>query len=98
MQQEKLHPAGGPRIETEDEDGKTFAYVATFEIMPEVELRNLDKIKVDKPDVQIGDDDVDDMLLNLRKQKATWEAVDRSSSDGDRVIVDFAGDAGWRAL
>lgn len=91
VQQEKLRPAGGPRIETEDEDGKTFAYVATFEIMPEVELRNLDKITVDKPDVQIGDDDVDEMLLSLRKQKATWEAVDRSGSDGDRVIVDFAG-------
>ena len=37
--QEKLTPAGGPKIETEDENGKTFAYVATFEIMPEVEAQ-----------------------------------------------------------
>ncbi len=90
--QEKLNPAGGPRIETEDEDGKTFAYVATFEIMPVVELKNLDKIKVEKPDVQIGDGDVDEMLTSLRKQKAMWEAVDRKSKDGDRVIVDFEGE------
>lgn len=90
--QERLNPAGGPKIETEDEDGKTFAFVATFEIMPEVKLKSLDKIKIEKPDVQIGDSDVDDMLLNLRKQKASWEAVDRKSKNGDRVIVDFAGE------
>ncbi len=90
--QQQLNPAGGPKIETEDEDGKTFTFVATFEVMPEVALKNLDKIKVEKPDVQIGDGDVDDMLTSLRKQKASWESVDRKSKDGDRVIVDFAGE------
>jgi len=90
--QEKLNPAGGPKIETEDENGKTFAFVATFEVMPEIALKNLDKIKIEKPDVQIGDDDMDDMLDNLRRQKATWETVERKSKDGDRVIVDFIGE------
>jgi trigger factor len=89
---EKLNPAGGPRIETEGDDGKTFTFVATFEVMPEVTLTGLDKIKISKPDVQIGDDDIDDMMLNLRKQKATWETVDRKSKDGDRVVVDFNGE------
>lgn len=96
--QQKLNPVGGPRIETEDEDGKSFAFVATFEIMPEVKLRNLDKIKVEMPDVQISDDDIDNMLLNLRKQKATWETVDRQSKDGDRVIVDFYGELDGEAF
>jgi len=90
--QENLRPAGGPKIETQDEDGKVFTYVATFEVMPEIELRDLDKIKVDKPEVQIGDADLDDMLLSLRRQKATWNAVDRKSKEGDRVIVDFSGE------
>jgi trigger factor len=90
--QEKLNPAGGPKIETESDTGETFAFVATFEVMPEVSLKDLNKIKIEKPDVQIGDDDIDDMLDNLRKQKATWETVDRKSKDGDRVIVDFAGE------
>ena len=89
--QEKLNPAGGPKIETEDDNGKTFAYTATFEVMPEVVLKDLEKIKIEKPEVSIGDEDVDDMLLNLRKQKATWEAVDRKSADGDRVTIDFVG-------
>jgi len=96
--QEKLTPAAGPKIETEDEDGKTFAYVATFEIMPEVKLKNLDKIKVEKPDVQIGDADVDDMIEKLRAQKATWSTVDRKSKDGDQVIVDFNGELDGEAF
>ncbi|MDH3578268.1 MAG: trigger factor [Gammaproteobacteria bacterium] len=96
--QQKLTPASGPRIETEDENGKTFAYVATFEVMPEVELKNLDKIKVERPDVQINDEDLDDMIARLRKQKATWNTVDRKSKDGDRVIVDFNGELDGEAF
>mgnify|MGYP001554142220 CR=1 FL=1 len=90
--QENLNPAGGPRIEPADaQDASTFAYVATFEVMPEFTLKNLDKIKVEKPEVTIADADMDDMILKLRKQKATWEEVERAAADGDRVIVDFDG-------
>jgi trigger factor len=89
--QEKLNPAGRPKIDTEDDNGKTFAFTATFEIMPEVVLKDLENIKIDKPEVTIGDEDIDDMLMNLRKQKAAWEDVDRKSADGDRVTVDFLG-------
>jgi len=89
--QENLHPAGGPKIETESDSGDTFAYVATFEVLPDVVLKDLDKIKIEKPEVTIGDADMDDMLTNLRRQKATWTEVDRKSKDGDRVIVDFTG-------
>ncbi len=89
--QERLNPAGGPKIETDDGNGKTFAYTATFEVMPEVVLKDLEKIKIETPEVSISDEDVDDMLLNLRKQKATWAAVDRESAEGDRVTIDFVG-------
>jgi trigger factor len=89
--QQNLRPAGGPKIEAEGEDGKNFAYVATFEVLPEVKLKDLDKIKVETPEVEIGEADIDDMLLSLRRQRATWEEVTRKSKDGDRVIVDFTG-------
>ena len=89
--QQKLNPAGAPKIEAEPDDGKTFAFTATFEVMPEVELKNLEKIKIETPDVSIGDGDIDDMMLKLRKQKATWDEVDSKSVDGDRVTIDFVG-------
>jgi trigger factor len=89
--QQNLNPAGGPKIETEDDNGKTFAFTATFEIMPEIKLKDLEKIKIEKPDVSIGASDIDDMMLNLRKQKASWEEVDRKSAEGGRVVIDFVG-------
>ena len=90
--QEKLHPAGGPHIEPEaSKEGEGLAYVATFEIMPDVKLSNLEKISIKKPEVSIGDKDLDAMVEKLRKQKATWEEVDRKSAEGDRVVVDFEG-------
>lgn len=90
VMQENLNPAGGPRIETEDnKDG--FAYVATFEVMPKIELKDLDKIEVEVPEIEIGDADMDEMMLRLRRQKATWKAVDRKSADGDKVVCDFTG-------
>jgi trigger factor len=89
--QENLKPAGGPKIETEGEDDKNFTYVATFEVLPDVELKDLEKIKVDKPDVEIRDEDVEDMLMSLRRQRATWNEVERKAKDGDRVVIDFVG-------
>jgi trigger factor len=90
--QEKLNPAGGPRIEPEaSKEGEGLAYVATFEIMPDVKLSKLEKISIKKPEVSIGKKDLDAMVEKLRKQKATWEEVDRKSAEGDRVVVDFEG-------
>lgn len=92
VQQENLSPVAQPRIEP-DKSAKNnaFAYTATFEVLPEVKLAGLDKIVVTVPDIEIKDSDCDDMLQNLRKQKATWATVERASKEGDRVIVDFDG-------
>lgn len=90
--QENLNPAAGPKIEPEAVEGnKGFAYVATFEVLPEIVLQGLDKIEVIKPDVEIRPRDCDDMIHNLRKQKAVWSSVDREGKEGDRVVVDFDG-------
>lgn len=90
--QENLNPVAHPKIEPEiSKKGDSFAFIATFEVLPDIKLKGLDKIEVTRPDVEITDADCDDMILNLRRQKATWKTVERKSRDGDRVIVDFEG-------
>ncbi len=90
--QENLSPVANPKIEPELSDkGDSFAFVATFEVLPEFTLKGLDKIEVTRLEIDISDEDCDDMLENLRKQKATWETVDREAVEGDRVVVDFDG-------
>lgn len=90
--QENLNPVARPKIEpVVSKDGKGFAFVATFEVLPEVRLKDLEKIRVNRPDVEITEQDCDDMLQSLRQQRATWTVVERKSKDGDRVTVDFDG-------
>lgn len=92
IMQEKINPAGAPAIEPKvNEPGKDLQFVATFEVYPEVEVKNLDKIKVERPDVTVTDADVEKMLETLQKQHATWKEVKRKSKKGERITIDFTG-------
>ncbi|KUM54832.1 trigger factor [Rheinheimera sp. EpRS3] len=88
----KLTPAGAPTFAPGQlEQGKDLEFKATFEVYPEVEVKNLDKIEVNKPVVEIADADLDKMLDTLRKQHAKWEEATGKAATGDRVIIDFVG-------
>lgn len=88
----KLTPAGAPTFAPGQlEQGKDLEFKATFEVYPEVEVKNLDKIEVSKPVVEIADADLDKMLETLRKQHAKWEESTGKAATGDRVIIDFVG-------
>jgi trigger factor len=92
VQQEKVMPAGSPKIEFKnDEDGKDFQFVATFEVYPEITLADFSSAEIEKQTSDVTDADVDTMIDTLRKQQATWTEVERAAEDGDRVKVDFEG-------
>ena len=88
---EKLNPAGAPTFIPGESDTDNFQFVATFEIYPEVELKGLDAIVVEQPTAEVTDTDVDAMIETLRKQHATFEAVERDAADGDKAMINFVG-------
>jgi trigger factor len=89
---EKVNPAGMPQLAVVKNDaGSDLEFTATFEVYPEVEVANLDKIKVEKPIVEVTDKDLDEMLVTLQKQHATYKEVKRKSKKSDRVTIDFTG-------
>ena len=92
LTQEKLRPAGGPRIEPNNtSEGEDLDYTAVFEVYPELDVLGLDSLSITRPQVEIGDSDLDDMIERLRRQRATWEVADKAAEDGDRITVDFHG-------
>lgn len=86
---EKLNPAGAPNyVPGEYKLGEDFSFAVEFEVYPEIELKDLESIEVEKPVVEVTDADVDAMLDTLRKQQATWTATERAVEAEDRVTVD----------
>lgn len=89
---EKINPAGRPSfVAKSNEDGQPLEFEATFEIYPEVELKDLEKIAVERPDVEVNDSDVDEMFVTLQKQHQTWKENKRITKKGDKLTLDFNG-------
>lgn len=89
---EKINPAGAPNyVPGEYKQGEDFTYSVEFEVYPEVELKGLDAIEVEKPVVEVTDADVDTMLETLRKQQANWKESDAAAEAEDRATIDFSG-------
>lgn len=91
--QEKLNPAGGPVIDTAKEavEGQDFEFTATFEVYPEIELKSLEGQTVERPTAEVTDADLEDLITDLRKQRATWEAASKEAATGDQVNLNFEG-------
>ena len=90
MTQQKLTPAGGPRIEPISLDGD-LKYRATFEVIPTIQLADIAELQLEKPVAEVTSVDVDAMIQNLREQRPSFTAVERAAQDTDRVTVDFKG-------
>lgn len=90
--QEKLRPAGGPRIEPGKlEQGVDLEYTATFEVYPEITLTGHEGMKIRRPTAEITEADIDDMMDRLRRQRAEWEVTEKAAAEGDQITVDFKG-------
>lgn len=94
VDQNQLRVAGYPRIEPKADpaDSENFSFTATFEVFPEVKFADLGALAIERPMVEVTDDDVARTLETLRKQRVRYEAKDGVSEDGDRLIVDFNGE------
>lgn len=89
---QNLRPAGGPQIEPAPAAGEgDFAYVATFEVLPEFTLQGIEGLAIERPVAEVADADIDTMLETLRKQRTVWTPVERPAQDADRVTVSFEG-------
>ena len=90
--QEKLNPAGAPTyIPTEYKNGEDYTFTVEFEVYPEIKIKDLDKIEVEKPVAEVVDADVETMIETLRKQQGTWKVVKKTAKEQNRVTLDFLG-------
>lgn len=92
LSQEKLTPAGGPRIEPITMGpGTELKYAAIFEVLPDVQIKPFDTLAVERPTAEVSEQDIDAMIESMRRQRPNFSPVERPAQDTDRVTIDFDG-------
>ncbi len=90
-----LKVAGQPRLEARTVEGgeheKDLAFSATFEIYPDITIGDLSGTELRRATCSIGEAEIDRTLEIMRKQRATFEPVQRPAQDEDVVTIDFKG-------
>ena len=94
LREQKLNPVSEPQMsELLLAEGAPLKFKATFEVLPEFAIDGYDKVKVEKPDTALSDDEFEAELNNVLDHHATVEPVDedRAIRDGDWAEIGFRG-------
>ena len=89
-----IRPVGQPQVtELTVEEGQPLHVKAVFEYMPDVSIEGYEQVVVDKPSVEVTDDEFRQELEQLRESRATIEPVEehRPLTDGDWAQISYSG-------
>jgi trigger factor len=92
LREKDLAPITEPDIDVEQfEDGKPLVFTATVEVRPRLRLAEAEYkgIRVERPWVEVTDEEVDRLLDSLRERFAELEPASRPARSGDYVVMDL---------
>ena len=86
-------------VMTEDEDEANkvlegdadFAFDISYEVMPKIEIKDPSDIEIERPVVEIADEEVEEQVKRVAASAQTFTDKDGAAEDGDRVTIDFVG-------
>jgi trigger factor len=86
-----VRPLGQPEIEiTNKEYGQDLTFTAEVDVRPEIELPELEGLKISVDPIEVTDEEVDTELQNLRARFGTLTGVERAAETGDFVSIDLS--------
>jgi trigger factor len=93
VEKQQLRVAGYPSFAPANsgQAADKFEFTATFEIYPEVTMGALTGKPLERLTANVSDKDVDNTIVTLQKQRATYDKADRAAQKGDFLVVDFIG-------
>jgi trigger factor len=99
LSEQGITPISYPRFEPKTlEAGRDLEFVAIFEVYPEVAVPDLGALELSRPEVEIKEKDVKNMVDVLRRTHGTLKSVKRKSKKKDVLTVDFVGYLGAEAF
>ncbi|MCX4454056.1 trigger factor [Streptomyces sp. NBC_01340] len=86
----ELNVLGQPEVDiTELKDGETLNFTAEVDVRPTIEIPDYSGIEVEVDAVEVGDEDVEKAVEELRERFASTSPVERAAQDGDVVTIDL---------
>ncbi|MCD6045729.1 MAG: trigger factor [Gammaproteobacteria bacterium] len=75
----------------QSEPSAPFKFSALFEVLPEINFKDLTGQVVQKRVATIEEKDIDEVLARLQKQYKEWIEVDTAAALEDKLVIDFVG-------
>jgi trigger factor len=91
----KLQPVSEPQLlDLQLNDGEPLRFKAAFEVLPEFDVAGYDSVRVQKPNVELTDEEFEAELSRILESQATVEPVeeDRPLTEGDWAEIQFRGE------
>lgn len=83
-----LETVGEPAVEdVRYEPGERLEFTVDVEVMPRIEIGRTGGFRIKRPEVSVSEDDVNELLEEMRAEHAVLEPVDRRPEAGDVVSV-----------
>ncbi|MBL4732486.1 MAG: trigger factor [Rhizobiaceae bacterium] len=100
LKEREERPAQQPEISmTEDEaqakeilaGNADFEYTMSYEVMPEINAPELEKLKIDRPVAETTEKEVEEQVERIAESARQYEEKKGKSADGDRITMNYLG-------
>ena len=75
----------------EREEGAPLELTLKFEVLPRVTLGDYMGIEIERPVVTIDDNDIDEVITDIRQRYAAFDTIEEAAGEEDQVVIDFEG-------
>jgi trigger factor len=87
-------PEDGEVIEKVIAGDADLAYTMSFEVLPEIEIEDFSKIKLEKQYSEVDEKDIESGVEKMVDGAITYEPKKGAAKDGDQVTLDYKGEMG----
>ena len=71
--------------------GKDFEFDISYEVIPPFDVADFSTIEIERPTVEVSDEQIDEQIERIAQNNATYEAKKGKAKDRDRVTMDYEG-------
>ena len=90
MKEHDIKPVAHPSVEIEKKEPLTVKIV--FIEKPEVKLKGIEKIKIEKKEPKVDEKELQKMMDYILEKHKSYTVVERAAKQGDRITMDFYGE------